>query len=58
FSIILWDNDAAFDKDWWTTEITKNLPALRDTLTVDVEIYEYRKNLWAEDLPVEAASSM
>lgn len=38
FIIRVKENDAAFDKDWWTIEITKNLPALKDTLTVHVEI--------------------
>ena len=38
FIIRVWDNDAAFNKDWWTTEITKNLPALKDTLTVHVRL--------------------
>lgn len=39
FTITLEDNDAAFGEDWWTTGITKNLPALKDTLTVHVEIW-------------------
>lgn len=38
FIIRVKDNDAAFNKDWWTTEITKNLPALKDTLTVHVHL--------------------
>ncbi len=80
FFISLWDNDAAFGKNWWTTEITKNLPSLRDTLTVNVWMNgmlaiewfieglctehilngneAYMSDLWAKDLPVEAASSM
>ncbi|KAL1939492.1 hypothetical protein VTO73DRAFT_9803 [Trametes versicolor] len=57
FIITVRDNDAAFNKDWWTTEITKNLPALKDTLTVHVPIYG-RVNIWMEDLPAEAASSI
>ncbi|KAL1936853.1 hypothetical protein VTO73DRAFT_6690 [Trametes versicolor] len=57
FIIRVEDNDAAFNKDWWTTEITKNLPALKDTLTVYVHVTEI-KNLWTEDLPAEAASSI
>lgn len=32
------NNDAAFGKGWWTTEIIKNLPALKDMLTVNVFI--------------------
>lgn len=39
FIISVQENDAAFNKDWWTTEITKNLPALKDTLTVHVDVY-------------------
>lgn len=38
FIISLIDNDAAFGEDWWTTEITKNLPNLKDMLTVKVDI--------------------
>ncbi|KAL1939111.1 hypothetical protein VTO73DRAFT_10371 [Trametes versicolor] len=60
FIIRVWENDAAFNKDWWTTEITKNLPAFKDTLTVHVPIYDGKewKDLWIEDLPAEAASCM
>ncbi|KAL1937089.1 hypothetical protein VTO73DRAFT_15112 [Trametes versicolor] len=56
FTIAVRDNDAAFNKDWWTTEITKKLPALKDTLTVDVYIEDGKewKDLWMEDLPAEA----
>lgn len=36
FIISVQENDAAFNKDWWTTKITKNLPALKDTLTMHV----------------------
>lgn len=39
FIIRVKENDAAFNKDWWTIEITKNLPALKDTLTVHVQFY-------------------
>lgn len=39
FIIRVDENDAAFDKDWWTTEITNNLPALQDTLTVHVCLF-------------------
>ncbi|EIW53642.1 uncharacterized protein TRAVEDRAFT_52762 [Trametes versicolor FP-101664 SS1] len=61
FIITVDENDAAFNKDWWTTEITKKLPALEDTLMVHVDIddgVEWYKNLWIEDLPAEAASSI
>lgn len=34
FKVTLYENDVAFGDDWWTTEITKNLPALKDNLTV------------------------
>lgn len=37
FIISVYEDDAAFNKDWWTTEITKKLPALKDTLTVHVD---------------------
>lgn len=37
FIISLDDEDAAFGEDWWATEITKNLPALKDSLTVDAQ---------------------
>lgn len=36
FIIRVCENDAAFNKDWWMIAITKNLPALKDTLTVHV----------------------
>lgn len=39
FIISLRDNDAAFGEDWWTTEITKNLPASKDMLTIKVEMW-------------------
>ncbi|KAL1939090.1 hypothetical protein VTO73DRAFT_10350 [Trametes versicolor] len=60
FIIRVKENDAAFNKDWWTTEITKNLPALKDTLTVHVDIDEghWFKDLWMKGLPAEAASSI
>ncbi|KAL1937361.1 hypothetical protein VTO73DRAFT_13822 [Trametes versicolor] len=57
FIIGVEDNDAAFNKDWWTTEITKNLPALKDTLTVHVAD-DGDEDLWMEDLPGEATSSI
>ncbi|KAL1937119.1 hypothetical protein VTO73DRAFT_15090 [Trametes versicolor] len=57
FIIRVKENDAAFNKDWWTTEITKNLPALKDTLTVHVCLLEYDKELWIEDLPAEAETA-
>lgn len=79
FIIRVKENDAAFNKDWWTTEITKKLPALKDTLTMHVRLLgmsdpfffiegqcteltsngkEWARDLWMEDLPAEAASSM
>lgn len=39
FTIHLEENDAAFGKNWWSTEITKGLPALKDTLAVHVEMH-------------------
>lgn len=39
FIIHLEDNDAAFGRHWWTTEITKGLPSLKDTLAVHVEMH-------------------
>lgn len=39
FIISVRENDAAFNKDWWTTGITKNLPALEDTLRVHVDLW-------------------
>lgn len=38
FKITLPDNDATFDKDWWTTQITRNLPVLKKSLTMCVHI--------------------
>lgn len=34
FKVTLYENDVAFGDDWWTTEITKNVPALKDNLAV------------------------
>lgn len=39
FIIGVTENDAAFNEDWWMTEITKNLPALKDTLRVHVDLW-------------------
>ncbi|KAL1937112.1 hypothetical protein VTO73DRAFT_15099 [Trametes versicolor] len=63
FIIRVKENDAAFNKDWWTTKITKNLPALKDTLTVHVHLFDgnevqHWQDLWMEDLPAETASSI
>ncbi|KAL1937352.1 hypothetical protein VTO73DRAFT_13813 [Trametes versicolor] len=57
FIISVYEDDAAFNKDWWTTEITKKLPALKDTLTVHVHL-EGNKNIWMKHLQAEAASSI
>ncbi|KAL1937358.1 hypothetical protein VTO73DRAFT_13819 [Trametes versicolor] len=59
FNIRVEDDNKSFNKDWWRIEITKNLPALKDTLTVDVDVY-YEGNetdnlLWSAE-PKTASS--
>ncbi|KAL1937108.1 hypothetical protein VTO73DRAFT_15095 [Trametes versicolor] len=58
FIISIYENDVAFNEDWWMTEITKKLPALKDTLTTHVYTSTGHKKIWKEDLPAEAASSI
>lgn len=36
FIISIYEDDVAFNEDWWMAEITKKLPALKDTLTTHV----------------------
>lgn len=39
FCISLDDNNTAFGERWWTTETIKSLPAMKDALTIHVDVH-------------------